>query len=311
MKIMANKKIIGTDSSASYLKGYLGYLTVERGLSANTVEAYSSDVMSFLDFISDKASIKDVTQETITDYLAHITVCGRNKTTQARYISALRSFFRYLKLEKVVENNPVELIDMPQKDRKLPDVLSIDEVVAILNSVDLSLPNGHRNRAMLEMLYGCGLRVSELVNMRLSDVEFDAGFIKVFGKGSKERLVPIGHEAMKRLRFYIEGDRNKVTVAKNCGDVLFFNNRGKKLTREMVFLIVKNQAVIAGVTKKISPHTFRHSFATHMIQKGADIRVVQEMLGHESILTTEIYTHIDREHLRSVVNRYHPLNDIF
>lgn len=295
----------------SLVKSYKIYLQVERGMSQNTILGYVSDVSEFMKFVDENDSIQkitDISQQTILDYLCKLLDTNISKKSQARFISSMRSFFRFLLLDGAVKENPMDVIELPKLGKHLPNVLTVEEVGKILNSVDLSLPNGHRNRAILETLYSCGLRVSELINLRLSDIYFDDGFVRVFGKGSKERLVPIGAPAIKQIKFYLSHDRNKIKPKKEDEDIVFLNNRGAKLTREMIFIIVKEQTAIAGVDKKVSPHTFRHSFATHLIQNGADIRIVQEMLGHESIMTTEIYTHIDRNMLRDVIEKYHPFS---
>ena len=297
----------------SYLKSFKVYLQVERGLSENTVVSYVSDIESFLkylDGIDTVTSLSDILSDNISGYLCVLHDLNFSKTSQARIISSLRSFFKYLMIEKCIEenHNPMEVIELPRLGHHLPDVLSVEEIERIMRSVDLSEPNGQRNRAILETLYGCGLRVSELVNIKISDIYFDEQFVRVFGKGNKERLVPIDNIAIRQITGYIACVRNKVIQKKEYKDILFLNNRGGKLTREMVFIIVKKYAQQAGITKSISPHTFRHSFATHLIQNGADIRIVQEMLGHESIMTTEIYTHINNDYLREVIDRYHPFS---
>lgn len=294
----------------SYLKSYKTYLQIERAMSSNTILSYVGDVEKFLNFIIDNGNtpLTSLTHNEISDYLAFLVDNKISKTSQARTISSLRSFFNFLMIEKAIEINPMEIIELPKLGRYLPEVLSVEEVENILNSVDLSMPNGQRNRAILETLYSCGLRVSELVNLKISDIFFDEMFVRVLGKGSKERLVPIGKIAVKHINFYITGNRNSIKPKKGCEDYVFLNNRGGKLTREMIFIIVKEHAAKANVVKNVSPHTFRHSFATHLIQNGADIRIVQEMLGHESIMTTEIYTHIDKMHLKSVIDKYHPFN---
>jgi len=254
----------------------------------------------------------------LLEFLDEIYKSGATKKTQARKISSLRAFYKYLEIDGVIDNNPCDLIDVPKINRYLPTVLSVDEVVKILTSVDLSEPLGHRNRAILEVLYSCGLRVSELVNMRLSDVFFDEGFVRVIGKGDKQRIIPIGEPALKAIGQYLRQNvRSRgLSGASSSGglrktgskdeDILFLNRNGRKMTREMIFIIVKNAAKKAGITKDISPHTFRHSFATHLVENGADLRVVQELLGHESILTTEIYTHVDSSKWQESILKYHP-----
>jgi len=300
-------------NSQQYINSYHSYLKIERSLSNHTVENYLRDVTFFLNFLNDKydnIGITEINSDIISEYLIAVNDEHKSKRTQARLISSLRSFFRYLRLEKIIEDSPMDTIDLPQLDKKLPDVLSVEDINKIINAVDLSTQNGQRNKAIIEMLYGCGLRVSELVNVKLSDIDADSMFIKVKGKGSKERLVPLGNTALKQINLYKDNYRNHIIPAKNCGDILFLNARGGKLSREMIFIIVKELTSKAGIKKNVSPHTFRHSFATHMIQRGADIRIVQDMLGHESILTTEIYTHIDKQHIRDVIEKYHPLNEL-
>ena len=293
----------------SYLKSYKIFLQTEKGLSQNTVLGYVGDVKFFLEFLSANDNVRqltDVNYDLVSDYLRHLNENNISGKSQSRIISSLRSFFKYLVLEKIITDNPMKIIEFPKLGLHLPDVLSVEDVEKIIASIDLSVPLGQRNRAILETLYGTGVRVSELVSLRLSDLFFDDGFIRVIGKGNKERLVPIGSMAVKQIKAYVSYYRNHVTPKKNSEDILFLNNRGGKLTREMVFIMVKQIVENAGVKKKVSPHTFRHSFATHLIQNGADIRVVQEMLGHESIVTTEIYTHIDSAKLKETIDKYHP-----
>jgi integrase/recombinase XerD len=286
---------------------FRSYLKLERSMSANTVAAYGRDAQSLLDYLRNEGitSVEDIKGEHLTAYIESLSQAGISKRSQARVISSIKSLFRYLDDEGMIKDNPCDMLDAPKMQKHLPSVLSVEEVLAILESVDLSKPQGHRNRAMLEMLYSCGLRVSELVSLRISDLFFDEGFIRVIGKGDKQRLIPVGEPAVKAVGFWME-QRRLWPVAKGAEDCLFLNNRGRKLTREMVFHIVKEQAEIAGIHKDISPHTFRHSFATHMVENGADLRVVQEMLGHESILTTEIYTHIDTRKWQETILKFHP-----
>jgi integrase/recombinase XerD len=235
---------------------------------------------------------------------------GLGERSQSRIISGIRTFFKYLILENLITKNPSANIDLPRLGRKLPVVLEVEEIDRLIGNIDLSTLEGKRNKAMLEVLYGCGLRVSELVGLNLSHLHFQEGFIRVTGKGDKERLVPIGRTAVGEVNYYVENIRNSIQVQRGSEDILFLNRRGKKMTRVMIFLIIKDLAVKAGITKTISPHTFRHSFATHLVEGGADLRAVQEMLGHESITTTEIYTHLDREYLRSAIIRFHPRSNI-
>jgi integrase/recombinase XerD len=239
-------------------------------------------------------------------FLKWIHELGMTPTSQARIISGLKSYFKYLVLEDVIKKNPTELLEAPKTSRKLPDTLSIEELELLFNAIDLSQAEGTRNKAILETMYSCGLRVSELTELKISNIYTDVEFIRVIGKGNKERLIPIGESAIKHIQFYKEGYRNHIAPKKNCEDVLFLNRRGGKLSRVMIFYIIKDLTAKAGLKKNIHPHTLRHSFATHLVEGGADLRAVQEMLGHESIATTEIYTHLDREFLRDTIHRYHP-----
>lgn len=287
---------------------YINFIRVEKSLSGNSVSAYKHDVemlMLYGDSIGVEPENMSLSQ--IQEFLNHVDELGLNKRTQARILSGVRGFFKYLMIEEVIDNDPTELIEGPKIGRKLPEVLSIKEIDDIEASFDLSKPEGQRNKAMVETLYSCGLRVSELINLKLTDLFFDQGFIRVIGKGNKERLVPIGDKAIKELNLYFSY-RNSVTslIDRNSENIIFLNRRGSKLTREMVFTIIKKHAKLAGIKKNISPHTLRHSFATHLIEGGADLRAVQEMLGHESIQTTEIYTHLDKEFLRDTILRFHP-----
>lgn len=277
------------------------YLKLERGFSKNTIGSYISDVTKFFLFIEDKTvKMADVDSELVSDYLS-TNYSSLSSRSQARAISSLRTFFKFLEMEGRVDANPMDKIDSPKLNKYLPIVLSVEEIDAIISSVDLSLPLGHRDKAILEILYSCGLRVSELVNMNVSDVFFEDGFVKVEGKGSKQRLVPLGEVAADVLKLYLDKSKLQRKI-----DTLFLNRRGKKLTREMVFLIVRKYSTLAGITKDVSPHTFRHSFATHLVENGADLRAVQEMLGHESILTTEIYTNVDTKKWQKDILDYHP-----
>lgn len=296
------------DSSfAAILADYRSYLQLERSMSPNTIESYSRDISQMLDFVSEKG-ITDVGQISGDDLCAYVGCLAErelSKRSQARAISSLKSFFEFLENDNLVSSNPCDMLDSPKMQQYLPTVLSVEEVDAVINSFDLSKPEGHRNKAMLEMLYSCGLRVSELITLRVSDLYFDEGFIKVLGKGSKQRLVPVGEYAINAVKLYFE-QRRLWPIAKGCENILFLNRRGHGLTRQMVFRIVNDAAERAGIRKKISPHTFRHSFATHLVENGADLRVVQQMLGHESILTTEIYTHIDTAKWQESIIRFHP-----
>lgn len=282
------------------------YLILEKSLSAKTAEAYLHDVGLLDEFLGEK-KLENVEVADLQDFAKYLQKDQEVKaTSQARILSGVRAFYRFLVLEGTLETNPAQLIDTPKLARKLPTVLSVPEVEAIINAVDLSLPEGHRNRAMIEVLYSCGLRVSELIALQLSCLFFDEGYIRVIGKGNKERIVPIGSTAQKAIRLYVEGYRMSLKIKKGDADIVFLNRRGGRLSRVMVFHIVKELAEKAGITKEISPHTFRHSFATHLVEGGADLRAVQEMLGHESITTTEIYTHLDREYVQSTIAIHHP-----
>jgi integrase/recombinase XerD len=283
------------------------YLRLEKSLSDNSVEAYLNDVTKLENYFSEKGtdiSPSAVSYSDLKDFLVWYGISNTNTRTQSRVLSGLRAFFRYLLIEGEIEENPSSLIESPKIGLKLPEVLSLEEINRILAVIDLSKPEGHRNKAIIETLYGCGLRVSELVNLRLTDIHYKEEYIVVTGKGDKQRLVPIGNIALREIDFY-KKDRDSLRVITDQ-NVLFLNRRGKRLTRAMIFTIIKDLAAKAGIRKNISPHTFRHSFATHMIEAGADLRAVQEMLGHESILTTEIYTHIDRSFLRDTLIMFHP-----
>jgi integrase/recombinase XerD len=293
----------------SYTKGFKAFLQLEKSLSGNSVDAYIHDVgklIQYLEVAGISLSPDKITLQHLQHFLQWITELGMTASTQSRVISGLRGFYKYLLIENLVQNDPTEMLESPRMIRKLPSTLNIIEINNLISAIDLSTPEGERNRAMLETLYGCGLRVSELINLRISTLYFNEGFIKVIGKGDKERLVPIGNVAMKQIKLYLSTVRIHVPVKKGHEDIVFLNRRGRKLSRVMVFTIIRNLAEKIGLHKQISPHTFRHSFATHLVEGGADLRAVQEMLGHESITTTEIYTHLDREYLRSAIIQYHP-----
>jgi integrase/recombinase XerD len=294
------------------LKGFKAYLMLERALSQHTIEAYLGDVGKLEQYIQLSGLELQATQvstDTLSAFLMWLNELGLGARSQARLLSALKTFYKYLLTENLVATDPTELLDGPRLPRHIPEVLSFEEIQRMLLVIDLSEPHGVRNRAMLETLYACGLRVSELTELRLSHLYLDIGFVKVIGKGDKERIVPIGEEAAKHIRLYLEGVRQTMlNIHKDHANYVFLNRRGKKLTRVMVFLIIKDIAALAGIEKNVSPHTFRHSFATHLIEGGADLKAVQDMLGHESILTTEIYTHLDTEFLRETVLQYHPRN---
>ncbi|MGC4104596.1 site-specific tyrosine recombinase XerD [Ferruginibacter sp.] len=292
----------------AYKKGYKAWLQLEKSLADNSVEAYLHDIDMLTVFLQDTGSKAPdkVTLQDLEQFVKWIAELGMTATSQARIISGLRSFYKYCLLEQITTVDPTVLLEAPKLKRALPDTLSFQEIENIIAQIDLSKPEGGRNKAMLETLYSCGLRVSELVNLKISCLYLDVGFIRVIGKGDKERLVPIGSDAIKYIKIYKDDIRVHLPVKKDQEDMLFLNRRGSKLTRVMVFLILKELAKKAGISKTISPHTFRHSFATHLVEGGADLRAVQEMLGHESITTTEIYTHLDREYLRDTLQQYHP-----
>ena len=289
---------------------YRNYLKLERSLSDNSISAYVNDIQKLTSFLIliNKKNIKysEVNSDLINQFIEYVYSLGVSPHTQSRIISGTKSFFAYLILEEKISKNPTELIESPKLNKKLPDTLNIDDIERMFLSIDMSTSEGTRNRAMLETLYSCGLRVSELINLSFQNLFLDIGFIKVIGKGSKERLVPIGSQAIKFINLYNENYRKGMNAKKGNEGYLFLNRRGSKLSRNMIFIIVKNIAISLNFKKNISPHTFRHSFATHMIEGGADLRAVQEMLGHESITTTEIYTHLNKEYLREVVNKFHP-----
>lgn len=294
----------------SYKKGFEAYLRLEKSLSENSVEGYKSDLDKLIDYLQvyyPQLQPQQVGLSHLQDFLKHIHALGLTARSQMRIISGIRSFYKYLLMENLIDENPTELLDMPKIGRKLPVFLTVNEIEKIISAIDLSTPEGERNRAIIETLYGCGLRVSELINLRISKIYFEESFLRITGKGDKERLVPIGKTALNRIALYINQIRNHVEIVKGNEDILFLNRRGKKLTREMIFTIIKELATQAGIKKNISPHTFRHSFATHLVEAGADLRAVQEMLGHASITTTEIYTHLNREYLRENILSYHPL----
>jgi integrase/recombinase XerD len=292
-----------------HIKGFRNYLKLERSLSENTLEAYERDVFKlaqYLEMTSKKVSPLTLTSKNLRDFVEYLNELGASPFSQARILSGIKSFYKYLLFEDLIMQDPTALIDGPKLGRKLPDTLDLHEIEKLLAAIDLSKPEGARNRAMLEVLYSSGLRVSELVNLKIPNIYFDIGFLRVIGKGNKERLVPIGREAMKYLKSYLEEIRVHVPVQKGYEAFAFLNRRGKNLTRVMVFTVIKNLVKAIGLKKNISPHTFRHSFATHLLEGGADLRAVQEMLGHESITTTEIYTHLDRDYLKQVIREFHP-----
>ncbi len=294
----------------AYLKGFKAYLQLERSMSDNTVEAYLHDVAMLRDHVQDTypgTGVEQLQLEHMQSLMALINELDLSAGTQARVLSGVKSFFRYLLLEEVIKKDPTELMDAPKLRRSLPHVLSLAEIDLLLAAIDHSKPEGQRNHAMFETMYSCGLRVSELIGLRLTNLYLDVGFVKVLGKGNKERLVPIGEEAIKHILLYKDHVRNHLPVVnKNSEDILFLNRRGGALSRVMVFLILKELGQKIGLKQNIHPHTLRHSFATHLVERGADLRAVQEMMGHKSITTTEIYTHLDRGYLRQTLEKYHP-----
>ena len=292
-----------------YKKGFKAFLQLEKSLSDHSVEAYLRDIDKLSDYlvsINAPVSPADVTLQHLQSFMQCIGEMEMAPTSQARIISGIKSFFKYCLLEQICTINPTTLLPSPKTRRKLPDVLSFEEIEQVIAQIDLSKPEGGRNKAILETMYSSGLRVTEAINLKISCLYLDVGFIRVIGKGDKERLVPIGTDAIKFIKLYRDTIRVHQTPAKNCEDILFLNNRGKALSRVMIFYIIKDLIRKAGITKSISPHSFRHSFATHLVEGGADLRAVQEMLGHESITTTEIYTHLNREFLRDTLDRFHP-----
>ncbi len=295
----------------SYLHGYHSYLRLEKSLSQNSIEAYLHDVEKLIQYFGQQGKIVapgQVTLKDLQDFLRWINGFGMTATSQARIVSGLKGFYKYLLLENIIQKDPTELIESPRTMRKLPVFLNVAEINDMIAAIDLSTPEGKRNKAILEVMYGCGLRVSELVGLRITNLYFNEGFIKVVGKGNKERLVPLGSMAQSEIIYYMKEIRSGISIRAGNDDILFLNRRGSKLSRVMIFNIIKTLALKAGIKKTISPHTFRHSFATHLVEGGADLRAVQEMLGHESITTTEIYTHLDREYLRSTIIQFHPRN---
>lgn len=282
---------------------------MERALAENSVDAYVSDIEKIKRYFTKKEiakSLHQLTYHDLSDFLRELNYSGFSPYSQARLISSLKSFFKYLVFEELIESDPSELLESPKIGRKLPDTLDVHEIEAILQAIDHSTPDGMRNRAIIETLYSSGLRVSELVNLELNRLHFDIGFIQVIGKGNKERLVPIGRDAMKYVKMYLEEVRVHIPIKRESESYVFLNRRGKQLSRVMIFMIIKDLVSRAGIHKTVSPHTFRHSFATHLIEGGADLRAVQEMLGHSSITTTEIYTHLDRNYLQQVIREFHP-----
>lgn len=295
-------------SWSNYIKSYQSYLRIERGLSKNTIDNYSFDIERLCLFLDENQIVVSpikISEETIQQFIYSVSK-EVNPRSQARIISGLKSFFSYLIFEDYRSDNPLELIETPKTGRKLPDTLSVEEIDSLISAIDLASNEGERNRAMIETLYGCGLRVSELVSLKISDLFFDEGFIKITGKGNKQRFVPVGELTQKYILIYKNKIRNHLTIKKGFEDTLFLNRRGNQLTRAMIFTIIKDLSIKINLNKSISPHTLRHSFATHLLENGADLRSIQLMLGHESITTTEIYVHLDRKFLTQVVNSFHP-----
>lgn len=289
---------------------YRLHIQLERGLSANTVESYMRDLGQFSEFVLERYGLSptNVEPRMIEDFMLALYDKGVEKSTQSRILSGIKSFYHYLLVTDVIDRAPTEFIDHPTISQTLPDTLSTEEIDSILDAIDLSAPQGQRNRAMIEMLYGCGLRVTELISLRISDLFFEEGFIRVTGKGSKQRLVPVNDECRRQVELWLD-ERAVMSIDTASIDILFLNRRGKKLSRVMIFNIIKDAVELVGIHKNVSPHTFRHSFATHLLQGGASIRQVQELLGHESIATTEIYTHLDSDHLTRTLGTYHPLSE--
>lgn len=291
------------------IKGFEEYLRLEKGLSQNSINAYINDINKLVDFLKD--AFKGTTPQKVKlnhlkAFMEWLSERGVSPRTQARTISGIKSYYKYLLIEDKITSDPTALLESPKIGRKLPDILTLEEIDALIGAIDTTKSEGQRNKAILETLYSCGLRVSELVSLRVSDLYFDQGYIKVEGKAGKERLVPVSPRAIAEINKYFEGYRRTLRVTPAANNILFLNRRGQKLSRVMIFTIIKNLAMKIDLDKKISPHTFRHSFATHLIEGGADLRAVQEMLGHESILTTEIYTHMDRDYMKDTINQFHP-----
>lgn len=294
-------------TSNIHIKGFKKYLRIERSLSENTIESYIRDIKKLYDFAKkNKIQQLNITRNDIKEFIKSINKAGISTRSQSRIISGLKSYYKYLILEGYIKKDPTELIESPKIGLKLPDTLNIQEIEKIINSVSHQHPQGLRNQTIIEVLYSCGLRVSELTNLKISNINFKENFIRIIGKGNKERLTPIGNTAIKLIKQYIKEYRNNQNIKKGSEDILFLNRRGSQLTRVMIFTIVKKIARSAGIKKNISPHTFRHSFATHLLEGGADLRIIQEILGHENITTTEIYTHLDKEFIKEAILQFHP-----
>ncbi|MFA5574805.1 MAG: site-specific tyrosine recombinase XerD [Brumimicrobium sp.] len=294
---------------STYQKDFINYLRIERGLAENSIFAYQQDLDKLIDFCTIRnIAPNEVELQTLKDFISDLHELGLSARSQARVISGIKQFFDFLILENTIQNDPSSLLELPRISQKLPVFLTIEEIDQLQSAIDLSKPEGHRNKAIIETLYSCGLRVSELVNLKFSNIYFQQGFIRVIGKGNKERLVPISPSVEKEINLYVEGTRNHQKIQPGNEDYVFLNRRGRKLTRVMIFTIVKDLSSAIGLTKNISPHTFRHSFATHLIEGGANLRAIQEMLGHESITTTEIYTHLNQAYIREAILKFHPRN---
>ncbi len=304
---MSKLDTITMEEQAQLVKDYFLFLKLEKGLSDNTIEAYENDLYKLILFSEEQnKTLTDLTFSDFQNFMAILYDLGIAPRSQARILSGIKSYYKFLIVEDKIEDDPTDKIEGPKIGRKLPEILAIEEIDAMIDAIDLSKPEGQRNRAILETLYSCGLRVSELTSLKISDIFSKEGFIKVRGKGDKERLVPIGGRALKEIDDYLQNWRYKLDIVRGHEDVLFLNRNGAMLTRVMIFTIVKNLASLAGIKKDVSPHTFRHSFATHLLEGGANLRVIQDMLGHSSILTTEIYTHLDKDLLRDTIMRFHP-----
>jgi integrase/recombinase XerD len=296
-------------NSERYIKQFVAYLKIEKGLADNSIFAYQRDVDKLLSFCEmNKKDVLSLSYQDLNHFVGMLYDMGLNPRSQARIISGIKQFFSFLLMEDLLDKDPSENLEMPKLGRKLPEVLTVEEIDAMIAAIDLSKPEGHRNKAMLETLYSCGLRVSELINLKFGDLYFDEGFIRVIGKGNKQRLVPVSATVEKEVNFYKIHTRNHLNVVKGSENIVFLNRRGAQLTREMIFTIIKNLSREIGLNKTVSPHTFRHSFATHLLEGGANLRAIQEMLGHESITTTEIYTHLDQGFLREAILSFHPRN---
>jgi integrase/recombinase XerD len=293
----------------AYKKGFKAFLQLEKSLSKNTIDAYLNDVEKLTQFLTYKSILKNpesISLQDLQSFVAQLALWGLSPTSQSRIISAIRQLYKYFLIEDIITIDPTTLLEPPKLSRKLPEVLSVEEIEQLIEAIDLSKPEGTRNKAIIEIMYSSGLRVSEVVNLLKSNIYEEVGFIRIIGKGNKERLVPIGTTALKYVKIYEHEIRNTIAIKSGQEDFLFLNRNGKQLTRVMIFYIIKDLALKAGIRKNISPHTFRHSFATHLVERGADLRAVQEMLGHESITTTEIYTHLDRDFLRTTLQNFHP-----